>query len=80
MDDDKSPEDKKKASDRGEKVLKFGLFIQLACFTIFAIIGVRFVLISRNWDVMGNRKWVTLSWAINGAATIIFVSVFEYLF
>jgi RTA1 like protein len=71
------PQDQKKLS-HGYSVLKFGLVIQLLCFTMFAIVGFRFFFLSRGWTVKPEpglrRPWRQLLNAVNVCATLITVS------
>lgn len=70
----KSPKDKAATLDHGLHVLKFGLIIQLLCFALFAVIGLRFVFVSRKW--VGHSaalQWKKCAWMVNGAATLITV-------
>lgn len=67
----------------GYRVLKFGLVIQLLCFALFAIVGFRFLVISRGWMVkLGSgprRPWRRLLYATNVCATLITVNTFPPL-
>jgi hypothetical protein len=70
----KTPDAQKLES--GIHLLKFGLVVQLFCFGLFAVIGTRFLLSSRRWRTeVPREKWVRLTYAINGAATLIMVSL-----
>lgn len=70
----KSPPDIATAVENGERILKLGLIIQLLCFGIFAVIGLRFIIVSRDWHVQNGTEWRPLAWAINTCATIIMVN------
>jgi hypothetical protein len=59
------------------RVLKFGLIVQLLCFGVFALIGSRFMFISRGWTVASINPpagWRRLAWSVNTSATLIMVS------
>jgi hypothetical protein len=73
-----SPQVQATALGHGLRVLKFGLLLQLLCFAIFAIIGLRFILVSRTWggdapSAVADRRWRQCAWMVNGAATLITV-------
>lgn len=77
-----TPEEQQRLTQNGERTLKLGLVLQLMCFGIFALIGTRFLVVSRKWGVVGeagfggdvaDARWQRLNWAINGAATMIMV-------
>lgn len=58
----------------GLHVLKSGLVLQLVGFSIFALLGIRFFLISRKWMAPdGSASWRKLNLAVNGATTLITV-------
>lgn len=62
--------------EHGLHVLKVGLIIQLLCFTAFAIIGLRFTLVSRKWvnhSTALEGKSKRCVWMVNGAGTLIMV-------
>jgi hypothetical protein len=65
----KAPKDRATQFDHGLHVLKFGLIVQLLCFAIFAVIGLRFVLVSRKWvenSTTFEMRWKRCSWMVNG--------------
>lgn len=71
-----SPPKQAAALDHGLHVLKFGLLIQLLCFAIFAVVGLRFMLVSRKWGdpaAGADRAWRSCAWMVNGATTLITV-------
>ncbi|KAF2750383.1 hypothetical protein M011DRAFT_456278 [Sporormia fimetaria CBS 119925] len=58
----------------GRLILILGLIIQMSCFASFAVIAVRYAVISRKWreaDLGDWAMWRRLSWMINGAACLI---------
>lgn len=59
------------------RVLKLGLIVQLLCFGVFALIGSRFMFISRAWTPVSidpQPRWRRLAWSVNASATLITVS------
>lgn len=70
----------------GSNILKIGLIVQLVCFGFFALIGIKFVITSRNWASPIDRRgkvlgtWRRLSWAINIAATLIMARAIYRIF
>jgi hypothetical protein len=76
-----SSQDRQNMLDSGMRTLKLGLVVQLVCFGTFAVIGTRFLHISRDWNAPEDTpfgypyssRWRRLSWMINGAATLITV-------
>ena len=69
----KSTQETETAIASGLRILRFGLVIQLMCFGIFAIIGLRFIVVSKHWHVQNGTEWRSLAWAINACAAIIMV-------
>lgn len=64
----------------GLSVLKVGFALQLICFGMFAIIGTRFLYVSRRWTGKSLRysapkgfNWARLNWAVNVATIAITV-------
>lgn len=62
----------------GRTILAAGLIVQVVCFGLFAIIGTRFFLISRDWKETGEyasklNRWRKVNLAVNLAATLILV-------
>ncbi|KAF1997540.1 hypothetical protein P154DRAFT_496760 [Amniculicola lignicola CBS 123094] len=87
--EDASKEELAKKIESGKNILLVGLSLQLACFGLFAIIGGRFLWVSRKWVVQGpegkvtgatGRQWRSMNWAINGAATLITLRAFYRIF
>ncbi|KAF2873726.1 RTA-like protein [Massariosphaeria phaeospora] len=73
---DRSIESSEKKVVAGRTILVLGLILQMSCFASFAVIAVRYFLISRTWraDDLGDWKlWRKLSWMINIAAGLITV-------
>ena len=79
---DKSSEDKAAAIAKGQHVLQLGIVVQLLCFGLFAIVGARFLYVSRGWAAPGGTEWHLLAWVINVSAGLIMVrarlSLFPY--
>ena len=62
--------------EAGYNILKIGLALQLVCFLLFAVVGARFILISKTWTPAANEgnptsHWRKLGWAVNGSAFLI---------
>jgi hypothetical protein len=62
----------------GRTILAAGLVMQVVCFGIFAIIGFRFFLISRDWKETGEyasklNRWRKVNLAVNISAFLILV-------
>jgi hypothetical protein len=58
----------------GRIILVLGLILQMLCFLSFAIIALRYFVISRAWrayDLGDFHLWRKMSWMINAAATLI---------
>lgn len=73
-----SPRDKQDAIDTGIHILRIGLGLQLICFGLFVLIGVRFCLVGRRWRAPdGVTKWKRLNMAVNGAAGLISVGCYS---
>jgi hypothetical protein len=71
---DRSIEESEKKVLSGRVILVLGLILQLSCYGSFAVIAVRYFIISRKWreDDLGDWKmWRKLSWMINIAAGLI---------
>lgn len=71
--------------DHGLGILRFGLIAQVLCFGIFAVIGFRFLQVSRSFGVdyrgrdepLPDPKWQRLSLALNASATLIMVRMLK---
>ncbi|KAF2473791.1 uncharacterized protein BDR25DRAFT_301904 [Lindgomyces ingoldianus] len=73
---DRSIEESEKKVTSGRVILVLGLILQMSCFASFAVIAVRYFLMSRQWrsEDLGDWKlWRKLSWMINIAAALISV-------
>ena len=71
---DRSIEESEMKVVSGRVILVLGLILQLSCYGSFAIIAVRYFIISRKWrkDDLGDwAMWRKLCWMINIAAGII---------
>jgi ABC-type anion transport system duplicated permease subunit len=72
---------KEDKTQSGLSTLRLGLVLQLICFGLFAIVGMRLLVVSRRWLDKPLRygapraKWTRLNWTVNGAATVIMVSL-----
>ncbi|KAF2651334.1 RTA1-domain-containing protein, partial [Lophiostoma macrostomum CBS 122681] len=70
----------------GQSILKFGLVLQLICFGIFTVIGIRFIAISRRWSEIPLRhgaphvQWQRLNWTVNISAFLIMVRAIYRIF
>jgi RTA1 like protein len=76
-----TPDERLRQTKGGLRILRLGLLLQLACFGIFAIIGFRFLVVSKRWNVLSataegvqEHGWRRVNLAVNGAATLIMVS------
>lgn len=73
--------ERREKQDKGRSTMRVGLALQLICFILFAVVGTRFILISRRWAGTPLRygpphvRWERLNWAVNGAATLILVGL-----
>lgn len=81
---DLSAEQREDGTENGLAVLKLGLVLQLVCFGIFAVVGARFLVVSRRWAGRASPynaekpSWRRLSWMVNLSATLITVSSFLF--
>ncbi|KAF2689013.1 RTA1-domain-containing protein [Lentithecium fluviatile CBS 122367] len=85
-DDKLSEEERREKSERGRSIMRVGLVLQLLCFMLFAVIGTRFIIISRRWAGTPPRygrpyvRWERLNWAVNAAATLILIRTVYRMF
>lgn len=70
----------------GLAALKLGFALQLVCFGLFAVVGTRFLVVSRYWTRQPLRytaplgaNWTLLLWTVNAATIAITVSVCVYI-
>lgn len=74
-------EERREKQNKGRSTMRLGLSLQLICFILFAVVGTRFILISRRWAGTplrygsGKVRWQRLNWTVNGAATLILVGL-----
>ena len=80
MQDKKLTEDERR--DKRETrltIMRIGLVLQVACFVLFAVVGIRFLIVSRRWAGQPlphgdpGSRWKRLIRAVNVAATLILV-------
>lgn len=81
QDDALSARERDERLDKGMATMRVGLWLQLVCFLTFAVVGARFLLVSRRWSASPARnntphvRWEELSWAVNAAATLVLVRI-----
>jgi hypothetical protein len=71
---DRSIEQTEKKVMAGRVILVLGLILQMSCFASFAVIALRYFVISKKWrdeDLGDWKMWRKLSWMINIAAGLI---------
>ena len=62
-------------------IMKIGLAIQLACFGLFLIVSFRFHSIAKHFrESWPDRRWPKFLWALNIAASLVFVRCLLPLF
>ena len=63
---------------QGLNILRLGLILQMFCFGLFGVVGIHFLIVSRQWVVPMSRarkgQWQRLNLGLNLAATLITVS------
>lgn len=68
----------------GLRMLRLGLGLQLVCFSAFAVISVRFIVVSRRWNGEHLRRnarmsgWRRLNWTVTSSATLVMVRLFIF--
>jgi hypothetical protein len=82
-----SAEKRKERVEAGLAALKLGFALQIVCFAVFAVVGARFLFVSRRWTTRILRypappgaNWTQLSWTVNAATMAITVSIYLYLY
>lgn len=80
MQDKKLTEDERRDKrEKGTTIMRIGLVLQVMCFVLFAVMGIRFLIVSRRWAGQAlpygdlHTMWKRLIWAVNVAATLILV-------
>jgi hypothetical protein len=69
-----SPQDIQKDTGLGMRMITLGLGLQLVCFALFILVGLRFLSVSREWRAPdGITNWRRMNGAVNGAAGFIIV-------
>jgi hypothetical protein len=81
-----SAEQRDDQAKAGLAALKLGFALQLVCFGLFAVVGTRFLAVSRYWTQRPLRytaplgaNWTLLLWAVNAATIAITVSACVYV-
>ena len=79
-DKDLTAEVQEEKARSGLAALQLGLALQLICFGMFVLVGLRFLFVSRRWRgrpppyaIRPGASWERLLWAVNTATTLITV-------
>ncbi|CAI6333581.1 unnamed protein product [Periconia digitata] len=74
-----SPNEREEQRNNGRNILRFGLFLQVIRFSLFALVTVQFIIVSRHWDgcidrrISSSMSWIRLNWAVTTSAFLILV-------
>jgi succinate dehydrogenase/fumarate reductase cytochrome b subunit len=62
--------------EKSLRIVKLGLIVQLLCFVIFTVVGVRMLSVNKRWRDQwpDTGRWKQLNWAINCACALLVVS------
>lgn len=63
----------------GIRILKVGLIIQIAYILLLQVLGLRYVLLVRGWQIADSKKagFVRLLWTLNTVTFLIMVSLLD---
>jgi succinate dehydrogenase/fumarate reductase cytochrome b subunit len=61
--------------EKSLRIVKLGLIVQLLCFVVFTVVGVRMLMVNKRWRAQwpDTGRWKQLNWAINCACALLVV-------